>query len=78
MSKNEYRNQLKRIFTGYRRFTPQIQHELLELGICTGRKKNHVVLFVYSHGFRRTVTISTTASDNRVGLNIVSKIMGYM
>lgn len=50
MSKNEYRNQLKRIFTGYRRFTSQIEHELSALGICTGRKKNHVVLFVCSQG----------------------------
>ena len=74
MSQKDFRNELKRIFTDYKRITPQIESGLQRLGILIGRKKNHVVLFVSNERGRHSVSISATGSDKREGLNIVSKI----
>ncbi len=74
MSQKDFRNELKRIFTDYKRITPQIESGLQRLGILIGRKKNHVILFISTERGRHSVSISSTGSDKREGLNIVSKI----
>ncbi|MBR0032433.1 MAG: hypothetical protein IJP61_09120 [Treponema sp.] len=76
MSQKDFRNELKRIFTGYKWLTPQIESSLRRLEILVGRKKNHVVLFVTNESGIHSVPISATGGDERRGgLNIVSKIM---
>ncbi len=75
MSKKDYRNELKRILRGYKRFTPQIESDLKRLGIIVGRKKNHVVLYVTNDNGTYPVPISSSGSDKREGLNIVTIII---
>ena len=75
MLQKDFRDELKRIFTDYKRIPPQIESGLQRLGILIGRKKNHVVLFVSNERGRHSVSISATDSDKREGLNIVSKIV---
>ena len=77
MPQKYFRNELKRIFIGYKRLTPQIEADLQRLGISVGRKKNHVVLFIANESGTYSVPISSTASDKREGLNIVSKIVRF-
>jgi len=78
MSGKELRGELKRIFTGYSRLTPKIERSLTDLGITVNRKRNHVVLSVACGNEMRMVSLSSTGSDKREGLNIVSKIMNTM
>ncbi len=75
MRKIEKRNELKRIFKGYRRMTPEIARELKKHGIFVLRKRNHVILSIDCPDGFRMVSISSTGSDKREGLNFVSKIM---
>ncbi len=75
MSEKDYRNELKKIFTGYKRLTPKIENALAEVGIFVTRKRNHVVLTLYCGAMQKSVSISSTGSDKREGLNIVAKIM---
>ncbi len=75
MAKKDFRDSLKRIFIGYKRMTPQIESSLLMLGIKIGRKQNHIVLFIVGASGKHSVPISSTGSDKREGLNIVTKIM---
>lgn len=77
MSEKDYRNELKKIFTGYKRLTPKIENSLAELGIFVARKRNHVVLTLDCGDIQKSVSISTTGSDKREGLNIVAKIMRH-
>ena len=75
MQEKIFRERLKRIFTGYKRLTPEIERGLLGLGIPVVRHRNHVVLSVPCSSGARPVPISSTGSDKRVGLNIVAKIV---
>ena len=75
MDKMENRKELKRIFKGYRRMTPEIARELKKHGIIVVRKRNHVILNIACADGFRMVSISSTGSDKREGLNFVSKIM---
>ena len=79
MSQKEIRSGLKRIFRGYSRMNSGIEAVLREYNIQVIRVTNHVVLQIpVSTGGYRRVSISSTGSDKREGLNIVSKIMGVM
>ena len=74
MPEKDFRTELKRIFTDYRKMNSRMESALKRIGISVGRKQNHVILFVSSESGTRTVSISSTGSDKREGLNIVSKI----
>ncbi len=78
MSEKDFRNELKKIFIGYKHMTPRVESNLASLGIAVGRKRNHIVLFVMNGAIRHSVSISATGSDKRAGLNIVSKITNTM
>ena len=79
MSQKEIRSDLKRIFRGYSRMNSGIEAVLREYNIQVIRVTNHVVLQIpVSTGGYRRVSLSSTRSDKREGLNIVSKIMGVM
>ena len=75
MAEKAFRSRLKLIFIDYRNFNPQIEAALKELGIIVIRRKRHVVLLVPGYYGFRTVPISSTGSDKRGGLNIVTKIV---
>ena len=75
MATEAYRGELKRIFTGYRRLTPEVERRLAALGIVVERRRKHVVLLVPGKTGVRPVPISNSGSDARGGLNIVTVIM---
>ena len=79
MDKKQFRAELKRIFTGYKRMTPEIERGLRKLGIFVARHRNHVVLEVCGANGRHMVPISSTGGDERRGgLNMASKVMRYV
>ncbi len=79
MSQKEIRSELKNLLKDYKRMNHRIESGLREYNIQVIRVTNHVVLQIpVSTGGYRRVSISSTGSDKREGLNIVSKIMGVM
>lgn len=76
MENDSFRNELKRIFKGYKKFNLKIERQLYEIGITIARRSNHIILAINDDGIKKHVSISCTGSDKREGLNIVSKIMG--
>ena len=78
MDKKEEKEEVKRIFTGYKRMTPKITRELRRLGIFVVRQRNHVVLSVSDGETRHLVPISSTGGDKRGGLNMARKIISCL
>ena len=74
MSEKLFRTELKKIFIDYRKMDPQKESSLRRLDIYVVRKHKHVILYINGKYGTRTVSISSTGSDKREGLNIVSKI----
>lgn len=78
MTRNDFRAELKRIFTGYKHMTARIESELQKLGISVSRKRNHAILQVPNGSGYRSVSVSVSGSDKRAGLNVVTEICRAM
>lgn len=74
MSEKLFRSELKKIFIDYRKMNSQKESSLRRLDIYVVRKHKHVILYINGKYGTSTVSISSTGSDKREGLNIVSKI----
>ena len=75
MEKQITKENLKRVFVGYRHFDGKTEKELNNLGFTIKRKRKHIILLLIYNENLYTFTISVSASDNRCGHKIVSTIM---
>lgn len=75
MEKREFRNRLKKVFTGYRHLTAKIEKQLRELGFNIIRHNKHIMLSLVYNQHYFQFALSVTASDYRTGDVMVTKIM---
>ena len=71
-----FKQKLKKLFRGYRTMTPKLEAQLKKLGFCIIRRKRHVILSYEKDGVKPVhITVSSTSSDRRAGLNMASTIV---
>ena len=70
---NSLREELKRIFKGYKHLTNKISRQLNHLGFKIEIGKTHIKIY-YKDNNSKYVTFSKTASDWRTGLNLCTQL----